>query len=186
MFQDAAAKNIIVTGSLHFFWATFFQPIFVVGSGEPAAQALRLPGFGGGRGAHGHLRDGHPQRPSGRRRCGGAEAAPGDAERHASERGAQCATRHLAPGELTGHQTNQTRNVIKAAKVVFSIFFLENGDPVDFAKNWGLDSGGSSEASFNVYDAALTTTDEIVRIDPRRIGNDYNPRRVASSQVPFF
>jgi hypothetical protein len=32
------------------------------------------------------------------------------------------------------------------------------------------------EASFNVYDAALTTTDEIVRIEPRRIGNDYNPR----------
>lgn len=38
--------------------------------------------------------------------------------------------------------------------------------------------GGYHEASFNVYDAALTTTDEIVRIDPRRIGNDYNPRRV--------
>lgn len=37
--------------------------------------------------------------------------------------------------------------------------------------------GGYPEASFNVYDAALTTTDEIVRIDPRRIGNDYNPRR---------
>lgn len=37
--------------------------------------------------------------------------------------------------------------------------------------------GGYHEASFNVYDAALTTTDEIVRIDPRRIGNDYNPRR---------
>jgi len=33
-------------------------------------------------------------------------------------------------------------------------------------------------ASFNVYDAALTTTDEIVRIDPRRIGNDYNPRLI--------
>lgn len=33
-------------------------------------------------------------------------------------------------------------------------------------------------ASFNVYDAALTTTDEIVRIEPRRIGNDYNPRLI--------
>ncbi|CAK9114839.1 unnamed protein product [Durusdinium trenchii] len=33
-------------------------------------------------------------------------------------------------------------------------------------------------ASFNIYDAAITTTDEIVRIDPRKIGNDYNPRLI--------
>ena len=43
---------------------------------------------------------------------------------------------------------------------------------------WSCRSWKSPEASFNVYDAALTTTDEIVRIDPRRIGNDYNPRWV--------
>eukprot|EP00930_Biecheleria_cincta_P021490 TRINITY_DN1591_c0_g1_i1.p1 TRINITY_DN1591_c0_g1~~TRINITY_DN1591_c0_g1_i1.p1 ORF type:complete len:3401 (-),score=659.74 TRINITY_DN1591_c0_g1_i1:53-10255(-) len=30
--------------------------------------------------------------------------------------------------------------------------------------------------SFNVYDAALVSTDEIARIHPNRIGNDYNPR----------
>ena len=33
-------------------------------------------------------------------------------------------------------------------------------------------------ASFNVYDAAITTTDEIVRVEPRKIGNDYNPRLI--------
>ena len=33
-------------------------------------------------------------------------------------------------------------------------------------------------ASFNVYDAAITTTDEIVHIHPHKVGNDYNPRLI--------
>jgi len=33
-------------------------------------------------------------------------------------------------------------------------------------------------ASFNVYDAAITTTDEIVHVHPHKVGNDYNPRLI--------
>eukprot|EP00931_Biecheleriopsis_adriatica_P059754 TRINITY_DN35814_c0_g1_i1.p1 TRINITY_DN35814_c0_g1~~TRINITY_DN35814_c0_g1_i1.p1 ORF type:complete len:3403 (-),score=723.69 TRINITY_DN35814_c0_g1_i1:308-10516(-) len=33
-------------------------------------------------------------------------------------------------------------------------------------------------ASFNVYDAALTTTEEVVHTHPNKIGNDYNPRLI--------
>ena len=72
-----------------------------IATGEPAAQALRLPGLRDHRRAPGHQWDGHSLRAHRRGRRGGAEAQAHHAEGHPVEFAAQRATCHLAmPGVL--------------------------------------------------------------------------------------